>query len=193
MFNSIFTEAVEQHCHRFLWRDLETDKEPDTHIILRVSMGDRLAGAISSEALYKTATLFEEQFPSVAEVLRHSPDVDDIVDSASSFEAAVSLAKETDTMLSKAGLRVKSLQFSTEATSRQDVSQQPLESGNQPVVRVLGLLCNPKEDSIHINSKVNFSKEKRSIHLRRCECRTNSHCNPVDLDKNDGLGTGEDL
>ena len=63
MFNSIFIEPTEQHCHRFLWRGLKTENEPDTYIIQRVNMGDKPAGATSSEALYKTASLFSAGIP----------------------------------------------------------------------------------------------------------------------------------
>ena len=33
MFHSIYLKALEQHCHRFLWRDLETDQEPDVYVM----------------------------------------------------------------------------------------------------------------------------------------------------------------
>jgi len=69
MYNSIHIEKVEQHCHRFLWRDLE-ERPPDTYIIQRVSMGDRPAAANNTEAIYKTAELFESQFPYVARLLK---------------------------------------------------------------------------------------------------------------------------
>ena len=55
MFNSVLLEEVEQQCHRFLWRDLETMRKPDIYVMTRVNMGDRPAGTISTEAVYKTA------------------------------------------------------------------------------------------------------------------------------------------
>ena len=55
-------EEIEQHCHRFLWRDME-GRDPDVYVILRVNMGDKPAGAISAEALYKTAAMFKEAYP----------------------------------------------------------------------------------------------------------------------------------
>ena len=48
MFHSVKLAEVEIHCHRFLWRDLDTNKEPDVYVILRVSMGDKPAPAIAT-------------------------------------------------------------------------------------------------------------------------------------------------
>ena len=38
MFNSVLLEEVEQQCHRFLWRDLETMRKPDIYVMTRVNM-----------------------------------------------------------------------------------------------------------------------------------------------------------
>ena len=57
MFHSIHLNSLGQHCHRFLWRDLETDREPDVYVMTRVNMGDTPAPAISTEAVYKTADM----------------------------------------------------------------------------------------------------------------------------------------
>ena len=54
MFHSVKLAEVEIHCHRFLWRDLDTRKEPDVYAMLRVSMGDKPVPAIATEALRLT-------------------------------------------------------------------------------------------------------------------------------------------
>ena len=84
MFNSIHITEGDQHCHRFLWRDMDTSKEPDIYVITRVNMGDRPAPAISAEAIRKTADLFQDTHPRVSEVLRTSIYVDDIIESLDS-------------------------------------------------------------------------------------------------------------
>ena len=62
-------------------------------------MGDRPAAALSSEAIYKTADLFHKEYPQVAELLKGSTYVDDIVDSFPSHSSAMETAKGTNTML----------------------------------------------------------------------------------------------
>lgn len=57
MCDSVGTTQLEQHTHRFLWRDMDTKKEPDTYVIQRVSFGDRPLGTIATVALRKTAEM----------------------------------------------------------------------------------------------------------------------------------------
>jgi hypothetical protein len=83
MFHSVRLEALEQHCHRFLRRDLDSSREPDVYIMLRVNMGDTPAPAICTEALYKTAEQFGGECPEAAHMINKSTYVDDVVDSFS--------------------------------------------------------------------------------------------------------------
>ena len=46
---------LDQHTHRFLWQDCETQRTPDTYVMTSVSFGDRPAGNIAITALRKTA------------------------------------------------------------------------------------------------------------------------------------------
>jgi len=78
MYNSIYIEKVEQHRHRFLWRDLE--RPPDTYIIQKGSMGNCPAAVISTEAIYKTAELYEGQFTNLTRLLKESNDIIDSVE-----------------------------------------------------------------------------------------------------------------
>ena len=41
MYNSVLLGVVEQHTHRFLWRNLETNRPPDHFCMLTVTFGDR--------------------------------------------------------------------------------------------------------------------------------------------------------
>ena len=78
MFHSIHLKPLE---HRFLWRDLETDQEPVVYVMTRVNMGDTPAPAISTEAMYKTADMFETDSPKAANLLNRSSSVADLIDS----------------------------------------------------------------------------------------------------------------
>ncbi|XP_064104361.1 uncharacterized protein LOC135214230 [Macrobrachium nipponense] len=37
MYNSVRISELDQHTHRFLWRDLETDREPDNYVLTTVT------------------------------------------------------------------------------------------------------------------------------------------------------------
>ena len=60
MFHSIEITPVDQMTHRFLWRNLNTTKEPDNYVITAVNFGDRPSAAIAIIALRKTAELSVE-------------------------------------------------------------------------------------------------------------------------------------
>ncbi|CAB4034847.1 Hypothetical predicted protein [Paramuricea clavata] len=118
MFNSVYLKALEQHCHRFLWRDLKQHRPPDIYVIQRVNMGDTPDPAISTEAVYKTAELYREDSPQAANLLKHSSYVDDLIDSRPSKPDALKIAKEAEDILTKGGFAVKGWQFSGEAQPR---------------------------------------------------------------------------
>lgn len=53
MYNTVKTRTIEQHTHRFLWRDININRESDTYVIQRVSFGDKPSGAIATVATKK--------------------------------------------------------------------------------------------------------------------------------------------
>lgn len=63
MYHTIKTTVLNQHTHQFLWRDMVTDKAPDTYVIQRVSFQDKPSATIATMALRKTAEMGSEQYP----------------------------------------------------------------------------------------------------------------------------------
>ena len=55
LYHSIRISKLDQHTHRFLWRNLNTQCKPDTYVMLVVSFGDKPAGAMSALCVCKTA------------------------------------------------------------------------------------------------------------------------------------------
>ena len=166
MFNSVHLEEVEQHCHRFLWRNLETDKKPKVYVMTRVNMGDKPAPAISTEALYKTAKRFESECPVAAKIIRKSTYVDDIIDSFPSKNSAAQAAADTEKMLAKAGFLIKCWQFSgddcvTPAEGSKVHSPVSLLKGTDDITRVLGVAWIPQRDMITFQVALNFSPKRR--------------------------------
>ena len=56
MYHSVKMSILVQYTHRFLWRDLDEDKEPETYIKKVVTFGDKPGGNIAIVALWNTAT-----------------------------------------------------------------------------------------------------------------------------------------
>ena len=145
MFNSVYLKALEQHCHRFLWRDLQQHRPPDVYVIQRVNMGDTPAPAISTEAIYKTAELYREDSPQAANLLKYSSYVDDLIDSRPSKPDALKIAKEAEDILAKGGFAVKCWQFSGETQPRVkeellklDLPEKSVESSDQGLIMLKG-------------------------------------------------------
>ena len=81
MYNSIkLAPGLEQHTHRFLWRDLDIQRKPDTYLLTSVTFGDRPAGAIANVALRKTAEMDKEKFPHAAQMVIDNSYVVDLLD-----------------------------------------------------------------------------------------------------------------
>ena len=116
MFHSIHLKPLEQHCQRFLWGNLEIDREPDVYVMTRVNMGDTPAPAISTEAVYKTADMFETESPKAANLLKRSSYVHDLIDSQPRTLEALKIAREMKDMFAKGGFAVKCWQFTGESS-----------------------------------------------------------------------------
>ena len=155
MYNSVLLEPLEQHTHRFLWRNLEA-RRPDVWCITRVNMGDKPAGAIAVEAKDMTAERFRDIDPKAADSIVGSSYVDDIVDSVPTVEEASSQTSGMDAILEKGGFKVKGWL----------IGGLPVDSDsceNSESVSVLGVWWHPTRDIIHFKVKLNFSTKCRGV------------------------------
>ena len=63
MCHTVKIADVDRHTHRFLWRNMKLDVEPNIYAMSSVSFGDRPAGNIAIVALRKTAEMGRNEFP----------------------------------------------------------------------------------------------------------------------------------
>ena len=47
MYHSIKIDKLDQHVHRFLWRDMNSYRDPDQYLLNTVTFGDRPSGTIT--------------------------------------------------------------------------------------------------------------------------------------------------
>ena len=152
MYNSVHLDVLEQHTHRFLWRDLE-DRPPDVWCITRVNMGDKPTGTISIEAKDRTAELFRHINPQAADLIIESSYVDDIVNSVPNLEVAKKVTHDADLILSKGGFKVKGWLFGGD----------DVPAAKNEVHQVLGVSWIASEDSIVFQVSLNFSPKRRNL------------------------------
>ena len=155
MYNSVKISELDQHTHRFLWRDMDKQKEPEHYVMQAVTFGDRPSGAIAVTALRKTAELSRESHGQAAEIIMNNSYVDDILHSTENLTMAKDIAREIDTVLSKGHFRVKHWTFSgQERRSNMEDTNFSFEEE-----RILGMTWEPVRDVFKFKTHLNFSRK----------------------------------
>lgn len=152
MYNSVRLSTKDQHTHRFLWRNFDTSRPPDHYALTSVPFGDRPSGAIAIIALRKTAELLEDDYPKVADVVKNSSYVDDILTSETSIEDACRLAQDIDHVLGNGGFTVKHWIIS----GNHDKMADGIKLLNTETEKVLGMIWSPQDDVFTFKVQLNF-------------------------------------
>ena len=182
MYHTVKTSVLDQHTHRFLWRDMESNRSPDIYVITSVSFGDKPAGAIAQLALRKTAESESDKYPQAADTLIKNTYMDDVLDSANSVHDAKKLTRDVDEVLSKGGFVIKKWTTTSETSGFRDMctGEKTVEEDS----KVLGITWNAQTDEFGFKTKLNFSEKKRKIrsspNLKQEEIRSRT---PKDLTK----------
>ena len=177
MFLQILLPKENTHVHRFLWRNLDTTKEPTTYALQRVTFGDKPSPDMASFVMLKMAKENEKECPRAATILKRDRYVDDLIHSCPSTDEAEKSIKEVDTVLSTGSFEIKEWVCSS-TVEKVSESQWPnetsvRESDSQSVTSVvnldgeeenktLGIVWIPKRDVISFASKIE-SLIKRSV------------------------------
>ena len=66
MYHRIRIPEIDQHVHRYVWRDMKVDRDPDTFVKTVLTFGDMPAPAMAQIALRKTADENEDSYPEAA-------------------------------------------------------------------------------------------------------------------------------
>ena len=88
IYHAVKIDSIDQHTHRFLWRNMEIEREPCVYVITSVSFGDKPAGNIATLALRKTADMEKETYSKAANIIQNSTYMDDIIDSVDGLNEA---------------------------------------------------------------------------------------------------------
>ena len=107
MYHSVHLSVLDMHTHRFLWRDLDVSRNPDTYVMTRVSFGDKPAGAIATVALRRTALEHAESSPKAANTIINNSYIDDLLDSFRTGKDMVNTATSINGILSDGGFEIK--------------------------------------------------------------------------------------
>ena len=165
MYHTAATNVLDQHTHRFLWRDMETTKEPDIYVIQRVSFGDKPSGAIATVALRKTAEMGKDQFPEASQVILSNTYMDDIIDSVNNRTKAKQITDDIEKLLIKGAFKLKEWIYPEDRSSRHE-PKIPMEPSTA-TEKVLGVIWDPTTDNFHCKVKLSLSPKKKPHALTR--------------------------
>ena len=142
MYHTVQIKTIEQHTHRFLWRDMDNGRPPDTYVIQRVSFGDKPSGTITTIALRKTAEMGVTRYHEAAQVVENNMYMDDTIKSVPTKEKATKLAKDIETLLGN--FKMKEWIFTHD---RIDLLKTIPNDKSSTAEKVLGVVWNPVQDT----------------------------------------------
>ena len=152
MYHSVKTGKLEGHLRRLLWRECETDRQPDIYAFQVVTFGDRPAGCIAAAALHETANMFESLSFEAAQALREDSYMDDVVSGAESLEKVTHIVSMIEEMAQLGGFKFKDFAISGKGSPEVGLI------GSDNVERVLGLRWKPGDDKIVFAVDLNPNK-----------------------------------
>ena len=144
MYHRVLIPLQDQHVHRFLWRNLEIERPPDTYVMNVLTFGDKPAPAMAQVALQKTAEEGENEYPRAAQTIKDNSYMDDILDSVETKQEAKELTTAVDNILAKGGFQVKEWQSNEELNqASQEVDAEEIDVPSSTTdAKALGVVWN---------------------------------------------------
>ena len=159
------TSELDQHTHRFLWRNMDGTREPDTYIIQRVSFGDKPSGTIATIALRKTAEMMRNEYPEAADIIQNNTYMDDIIESKDNITIAHELSQDIEKAIIKGGFQVKEWIFSGDISKQEETIM--VQKPHTSTEKILGIKWSPCEDQLYFEVKIKFSSKRKTTALQR--------------------------
>ncbi|XP_068235731.1 uncharacterized protein [Palaemon carinicauda] len=178
MYNAARLKELEQHTHRFVWRDADYSRPPNHHVLTAVGFGDRPSGVIAITALKKTASIKENEFPEIKNIIDRNTYVDDIIFSCEDVNKAKKLMGNMNLVLNEGGFKIKHWIMSNNETLDKELKL--LYPGEE---KVLSLHWIPRKDIFFFKIKVDFNRSKKRIFENGIDINTSNRIIPKDLTK----------
>ena len=107
MYLRIGIATEDKPYHRFLWRGIDTNRQPDIYEFDRVVFGVNSSPFQAQFVLQHHAKKLYDIFPMAAETILKATDMDDSMDSISSEEQGIELHRQLSLLLTKAGMHAR--------------------------------------------------------------------------------------
>ena len=130
--------------HRFLWRGIDQDRQPDTYKFDRVVFGVNSSPFQAQFVLQHHAKKFKDTFPLAAETVLRSTYMDDSMDSVANEDQGIELHKQLSQLLRQAGMHARKWLSNSPRVLRDIPLQDPkaevdLDADYVPSTKTLGV------------------------------------------------------
>lgn len=169
MFPQVKIRLQDQSSQRFLWRSMETNREPDTYQMTSMIFGASCSPASAQYVKNRNAEEFREEYPEAFKAITQRHYMDDYLDSVKSEEEAIKRINEVQEIHSRGGFLICNWLSSSDAVL-QHIPEKlraknkclQLNANNENLIeRVLGLLWNAKFDCFTFST--DFNKIDKTI------------------------------
>ncbi|XP_064637049.1 uncharacterized protein LOC135493569 [Lineus longissimus] len=182
MFLQVKLKPEDTEVHRFLWRNLDSTREPDVYRMTRVTFGDKPSPDMASFVILEIAEKFQDIHPEAAWILRNDRYMDDLIHSCPSTEDATTRMMDIDESLNDWKFKVKewycSAPSSVQKTTSNDQQSAPNINLSGEDVKTLGVLWDPVADVITFKVK---EKQMQTITKRSVLSRLSMLFDPLGL------------
>ena len=167
MFSQILLKEQDRCFHRFLWRDMECEREPDVYESTRLIFGARASPFLAQKVLMHHAEREQETFPVAARIIKEETYVDDVMTCLETEEEAKNAREELTKMLREGGFTIRrwcsNRSASLDGVSEEDKVAINPESSGLPTTKIMGIQWNAQADEFVYD----ISSPKRIVYTKR--------------------------
>lgn len=107
MFHQVRIKEQDQHSQRFLWRDGNTKKAPDTYVMQVMTFGATCSPSSAQYVKNTNAHRYANEYPRAVESIIKHHYVDDLLDSVDSVKEAIDLVKDVTRIHQEGGFEIR--------------------------------------------------------------------------------------
>ena len=171
MYHQLVLQPVDRPFHRFLCRDLDSSREPETYEFQRFVFGGFYCLFCAQYVWQQHARDHKDQYPLAAEAVQKNCYMDDLMPSVKSVDEGKTMRKQITELGDKAGFHVRKWishrpEVIEEIPEQDRAAEIDLSKAEFPVTKTLGVLWIAKEDkfSFRYSAPPNkFILTKRSV------------------------------
>ena len=153
MYHQLALLPEDRPLHRFLWRDLDFNKEPEVYEFLRFVFGGCYCPFCAQYVWQKHAEIHKEEYPLASEAVKSSCYMDDLMPSVESVDKAKEVRKQLTELEDKAGFHIRKW-ISQKTEVVEDIPEVDrakeinLEKSEFQTTKTLGVLWMVQEDKL---------------------------------------------